>query len=150
VAAAKRIVTSSGAPATLSDDQLRLKCRQLHTVESEQALSFLISALWAIEDGAEHGRHVSEVEITRSLNELRVAQYPNPAQAQRPDGGLQRRGNRRAGGKLGLCGCWRWCHRFRSWSFLSDPPAGEIQPGALPTGAAKRRSPAIPGICAAA
>jgi hypothetical protein len=83
VAAAKSIVTSSGAPTKLSDAQVRLKCHQLHTVASEQALSFLISALWSIEEGAEHGQRVSEAELTRALNKLRHEEYPDPAQFKR-------------------------------------------------------------------
>jgi hypothetical protein len=83
VAAAKTIATSSGTPTKLSDNQLLGKCRQLHTAVKEQALIFLISALWNVEEEAEHGHHVSEAEISRVLKQSVYSQYANPAQFKR-------------------------------------------------------------------
>ena len=83
VASAKTIVTSSGAPTKLSDAKLTLKCRQLYAALKEQALAFLISALWRIEDAAEHGQSASEAEVSRVLQRNVYAEYPNPAQFRR-------------------------------------------------------------------
>lgn len=80
LAAAKQIVPSSGARSKLSEAQLRSSCRELYTAVSEEALSFLISALWRIEEEAEHGQGVSEAELTRVLDRIRSEQFPNPEQ----------------------------------------------------------------------
>jgi hypothetical protein len=81
VRAAKQIPTTSGKHS--GDPELRLKCRQLYAAVQEQALTFLISALWSIERGAEHGEHASQGEISRTLNNYRYQQWPNPAQFRR-------------------------------------------------------------------
>jgi hypothetical protein len=81
VAAAKRIPTRSAK--RLSESELRLKCRQLYAAVQEQALTFLISALWSVERAAEHKERVSEAEISSALGTLRSSQWPNPAQFRR-------------------------------------------------------------------
>jgi hypothetical protein len=81
VAATKQIPTTSGKQ--LSEAELRLKCRQLYTVVKEQALSFLISELWASQQAAEHGLSVSEAKLNRAFGELRSRQWPSPAQLKR-------------------------------------------------------------------
>jgi hypothetical protein len=80
VTAAKQIVPSFGERSKLSDEQFRLRCRQLYAAVKEQALSFLISVLWRIEEEGERGVSVSEAELTRVLNRIRYEQFPNPAQ----------------------------------------------------------------------
>jgi hypothetical protein len=81
VQAAKQIPTTSGKH--LSEVELHLKCRQLYTVVKEQALSFLISELWAKEQAAAHGLSVSEAELNRAFGEFRSRQWPSPAQLKR-------------------------------------------------------------------
>jgi hypothetical protein len=79
VKAAKQIKPKS-LPALISNEaQLRIRCRQLHTAMKEQALNYLISALWLIEEGAEAGHSVSDREVSGRLQQLTYSQYPSPA-----------------------------------------------------------------------
>jgi hypothetical protein len=81
VNAARQIPTTSGKQ--LSEAELDLKCRQLYTVIKEEALSFLISEIWAKEQASAHGQSVSEAELNRGFAELRSNQWPNPGQLTR-------------------------------------------------------------------
>jgi len=76
--AAARQIKPRPSPA-LNEAQLRIRCRQLHTAVKEQALSYLISALWRAEEGAELGQSVSEDELSRKLQEVAYREYKSPA-----------------------------------------------------------------------
>jgi len=78
IAAAKQIPTASGKKP--SDSQLALKCRELYTAVKEESLSFLIVEIWASEQAAEHGQHVSGAELNRAFQRYRTEQWPSPAQ----------------------------------------------------------------------
>jgi hypothetical protein len=69
ISTAARILAQSGK-GKQSDGQLRQKCRQLNAGIKEQALSYVLSVLWAIEEGKEIGSRVSEGEVTRRVREL--------------------------------------------------------------------------------
>jgi hypothetical protein len=77
VTAAKRIKPKS-LPAP-NEAQLRIRCRQLHTAVKEQALNYLISALWRTEEGAELRQGVSEDELSQKLQEIAYREYKSPA-----------------------------------------------------------------------
>lgn len=79
VTAAKRIKPKSSSAPPLNEAQLQIRCRQLHTAVKEQALSYLISALWRSEEGAELGQSVSESELSRKVQELAYREYKSPA-----------------------------------------------------------------------
>jgi hypothetical protein len=85
ISAARQIVSKAGgkAKARPSDAQLRVKCRQLNAGIREQALGYVLSVLWAIEEGNELGIHVSEGEVTRRMRELADRDYHGPLQFSR-------------------------------------------------------------------
>jgi hypothetical protein len=76
---AARIIARAGKPKP-SDAQLRQKCRQLNAGIKEQALGYVLSVLWAIEEGNEIGSRVSEGEVTRRMRELADHDYHGPVQ----------------------------------------------------------------------
>ena len=60
--------------------ELRLRCRQLNAGIKQQALGYVLSVLWAIEEGNELGLHVSEGEVTRRMRQLADRDYHGPVQ----------------------------------------------------------------------
>lgn len=60
--------------------KLRGKCRQLYVAIKEQALGYLLSALWLAEEAAEGGYSVSSAEVQRELQGVKATQYPKPGQ----------------------------------------------------------------------
>lgn len=83
VFAAKRIAPRSPAAPKPNAAQIRIACRQLYTAVKEQALSYLISALWRAEEGAELGERVSDGEVAHQLQEIVYREYKSPAQFRR-------------------------------------------------------------------
>jgi hypothetical protein len=79
VAAAKTIKLKSRDVPVPSQALLMIRCRQLHTAVKEQALSYLIGALWRVEEGAELGQSVSDREVSSKLQETASKNYPSPA-----------------------------------------------------------------------
>jgi hypothetical protein len=77
VRAAKTLAPSlaSGKPR-LDESQLDVKCHQLYANLRSEALSYLISVLWAEGEGAELGRKVSDAEVQSSLNQIEAKQHP--------------------------------------------------------------------------
>jgi hypothetical protein len=73
-------ILAHGGKGKPSDGQLRQKCRQLNAGIKEQALSYVLSVLWAIEEGNEIGSRVSEGEVTRRMRELADRDYHGPVQ----------------------------------------------------------------------
>jgi len=86
---AAQALAQAGKPKA-SDAQLRLKCRQLNAGIKEQALSYVLSVLWAIEEGNEIGSRVSEGEVTRRMRELADRDYHGPVQFARSLAKLRR------------------------------------------------------------
>jgi hypothetical protein len=76
---ARRVVPSLNGHPQLSDSQLRQKCRQLNTAVREQALSYVISVLWRVEEGAEMGIHVHPRELSSEVQRLVGKEYRSPA-----------------------------------------------------------------------
>jgi hypothetical protein len=60
----------------LSRVALDQKCHELYSSIKAQALSFLISAQWALIEGAERGVEVSGAEVKRAFERIRRRQYP--------------------------------------------------------------------------
>jgi hypothetical protein len=89
VSVAAQVLARAGK-AMPSDAQLRLKCRQLNAGIKEQALSYVLSVLWAIEEGNEIGSRVSEGEVTRRMRELADRDYHGPVQFARTLAQLRR------------------------------------------------------------
>jgi hypothetical protein len=79
VAAAKAIKPASLPASIPNEARLKIRCRQLYTAVKEQALSYLISALWRSEEGAEVGHNVSDRELSRKVQELAYSNYKSPA-----------------------------------------------------------------------
>jgi hypothetical protein len=79
VAAAKTIKPKSLPASIPNEARLKIRCRRLHTAVKEQALSYLISALWRVEEGAELGWGVSDREVARQVQELAYRDYKSPA-----------------------------------------------------------------------
>jgi hypothetical protein len=79
VAAAKTIKPASLPASIPNEARLTIRCRQLYTAVKEQALSYLISALWRSEEGAEIGQSVSDREVSKELQELAYSNYKSPA-----------------------------------------------------------------------
>ncbi len=79
VAVAKQIKPKT-LPALIPNEAvLRIRCRQLHTAVKEQALSYLISILWRVEEGAELGQNVSDRELSQRLQQATYSDYKSPA-----------------------------------------------------------------------
>jgi hypothetical protein len=89
VSVAARALARAGK-ARLSDAELRSKCRQLNAGIKEQALSYVLSVLWAIEEGNQIGSRVSEGEVTRRMRELADRDYHGPVQFARTLAQLRR------------------------------------------------------------
>jgi hypothetical protein len=66
--------------AKLSDAELRLKCRQLNAGIKQQALAYVLSVLWQIEEGNELGSPATEAEVTLRMGQLAARDYHGPAQ----------------------------------------------------------------------
>jgi hypothetical protein len=79
VASAERIPLNSERKQRLSPAQLGAKCRQLYAAIKEQALTYLIPALWRTQEAKELGTGVSDAEVTRRLQQVRYSEYPSPA-----------------------------------------------------------------------
>ncbi len=79
VSAAKAIKPKSLPASVPNEARLRIRCRQLYTAVKEQALSYLISALWRSEEGAEVGQNVSDREVARNAQEVAYSNYRSPA-----------------------------------------------------------------------
>jgi hypothetical protein len=79
VAAAKAIKPKSLPASIPNEARLAIRCRQLHTAVKEQALSYLISALWRSEEGAELGQSVSGRELAHKVQETASTDYKSPA-----------------------------------------------------------------------
>jgi len=79
VAAAKTIKPKSLPASIPNEARLKIRCRQLYVAVKEQALSYLISALWRAEEGAEVGQSVSDREVARQVQELAYSEYKSPA-----------------------------------------------------------------------
>jgi hypothetical protein len=84
-----RVLAQAGK-AKSSDAELRLKCRQLNAGIKEQALGYVLSVLWTIEEGNELGSRVSEGEVTRRMRELADRDYHGPVQLARTLATLRR------------------------------------------------------------
>jgi hypothetical protein len=80
VSVAAQIASHGSGKAKLSDAQLRLKCQQLNAGIKQQALGYVLSVLWAIEEGNEIGSHVSESEVTQRMGQLADRDYHGPVQ----------------------------------------------------------------------
>jgi hypothetical protein len=65
--------------ATLSKAQLRLKCHQLYAAAREQALTYIISVLWRVEEAAELGSPITQGEVNKALNRVIYDQSKGPA-----------------------------------------------------------------------
>jgi hypothetical protein len=82
LAAARSLVAGGGKHAPVSDAKLEGICRQLNRQIREQALSFLISVQWRVNEGAERGLKVSDAEVNRYFRKLSANQFPKPGQLQ--------------------------------------------------------------------
>jgi hypothetical protein len=60
----------------LTRERLTQICQQLHRAIKAQALSYLISARWAVLEGAEQGVSVSDAEVKQTFEQTRGRQYP--------------------------------------------------------------------------
>lgn len=89
ISVAAQVLARTGKPRP-SDAKLRLKCQQLNAGIKEQALSYVLSVLWAIEEGNEIGSRVSEGEVTRRMRELADRDYHGPVQFARSLAQLRR------------------------------------------------------------
>lgn len=89
VSVAAQVLARAGK-AKASDAELRLKCRRLNAGIKEQALSYVLSVLWAIEEGNQIGSRVSEGEVTRRMRELADRDYHGPVQFARSLAQLRR------------------------------------------------------------
>jgi hypothetical protein len=65
---------------SIARGQLDLKCRQLYTAIKAQALSYLITAQWQIEEGAERHIFVTEGQELQMLKRLKAEQFPRPGE----------------------------------------------------------------------
>jgi hypothetical protein len=79
VAAAKTIKPKTLPASIQNEARLKIRCRQLHTAIKEQALSYLISVLWRVEEGAELGQNVSDRELSRQVQRIAYRDYKSPA-----------------------------------------------------------------------
>ena len=62
--AAKTVVPRSpSGKLKLSDAQIEAKCRELHEALKAQAIAFLLSVQWTVQEGEEQGLHISEAEL---------------------------------------------------------------------------------------
>jgi hypothetical protein len=76
VAAAKTLAPSpSSGKLILSKAQLEHRCRALYRDVRQEALSYLISVLWAEGQSAELGKHVSEQQVQHYLGGVIEKQY---------------------------------------------------------------------------
>ena len=73
---AKQLTDASGRQPPFTTQQLELKCRQLYQAIKEQALTFLISVQWRVNEADEHGVHVSDAEIAKYAREANASQFP--------------------------------------------------------------------------
>jgi len=89
VSVAAKVLARAGK-AKASDGELRLKCRRLNDGIKEQALGYVLSVLWAIEEGNQIGSRVSEGEVTRRMRELADRDYHGPVQFARSLAQLRR------------------------------------------------------------
>ena len=64
----------------VSDVALKAKCQQLYESIKEQALSFLISVQWRIEEAAEQRVSVSAAELAKTLARVQREQFPRPGE----------------------------------------------------------------------
>ena len=76
VSASETLVAESkqGTPFTQAD--LRTKCTQLYQGVKQQAVIFLISAQWRINEGAENGMRLSDAEVSRYAREANTRDFP--------------------------------------------------------------------------
>jgi hypothetical protein len=76
VKAAKTLAPGpSSGKRILSAAQLEHRCRVLYRDVRHEALSYLISVLWAVGQAAEIGKHVSDQQIQHYLGEIVKEQY---------------------------------------------------------------------------
>ena len=75
-----KVAAQIAPQAKPSNSRLRLRCRQLNAGIKQQALGYVLSVLWAIEEGNELGVHVSEGEVTRRMRQLADRDYHGPVQ----------------------------------------------------------------------
>jgi hypothetical protein len=74
--AAKTLAPSpSSGKLILTRTQLEHRCHELYRYVRQEALSYLISVLWAVGQGAELGKHVSEQQVQGHLSTIIREQY---------------------------------------------------------------------------
>jgi hypothetical protein len=75
-AATKIAATSQYLKRRPTTAELNVDCRQLYHAASLQAVSYLISSLWAVGQLAELGEKVTEQDLQRQLQQVAAKQYP--------------------------------------------------------------------------
>jgi hypothetical protein len=82
-AAAKKVVPRSPTGRLeLSDAQIAQKCRQLHEAIRAQAMSYLLSAQWAMLEAKELGIHLSNAELLKEFLRWQRENYQTDAKFQ--------------------------------------------------------------------
>lgn len=76
MSAATTLTAASGRRPAFTTSQIAQKCRLLYQVIKEQALLFLISAQWRIDEAAEEGITISDAELASTSRQDVAQRYP--------------------------------------------------------------------------
>lgn len=75
--AARSLVAGDSPRRSVSTNQLAAKCRALYQAVKDQALSFLISVQWRVQEASEQGISISDAEVRKYFQQVSAQSFPN-------------------------------------------------------------------------
>lgn len=80
ISASETIVAGSPHKSAFTKPDYEEKCRQLYESVKEQALGFMISVQWRVNEASEAGIELSDADIARYARELNARDFPHPGE----------------------------------------------------------------------